>query len=202
MFSKILRLIREKRLARSKDIAARLRQGSFRIGIRTKMSLSSVEFSAQSPILIGDECNIRARLVCRLGESSIKVGNHCFLGSGTVLLAAKQIQIGDHVLIGGNCYITDNDGHALDPELRVNDVSDSVLGRKNWVHVGMGAVLIGDHVWIAPNCIILKGVTIGRGAVIAAGSVVTRDIPEMMLAAGNPARPIKPVTTKPTSPEE
>lgn len=132
-----------------------------------------------------------------MDDTTIEIGSRCFIATGTTVLASKYISIGSDVLIGENCYITDNDGHAIDPALRSQDVLNSFHGVKNWKHIQMAPVVIGDNVWIAPRCIILKGVNIGRGSVIAAGSVVTRDIPEMTLAGGNPARVIKSIINQP-----
>ncbi|MCC6483663.1 MAG: hypothetical protein IT209_02355 [Armatimonadetes bacterium] len=66
-------------------------------------------------------------------------------------------------------------------------------GRKDWSHVKMAPVRICDKAWIGARAIILKGVTIGEGAVIGAGSVVTKDVPAWCVAAGNPARVIRQV---------
>jgi acetyltransferase-like isoleucine patch superfamily enzyme len=64
---------------------------------------------------------------------------------------------------------------------------------KDWSHVKTGKITIKDKAWIGFNCIILKGVTIGEGAVIAAGSVVLKDIPDWTVAGGNPAQVIREI---------
>lgn len=101
--------------------------------------------------------------------------------TSTTLSAATAIDIGKRVLIGAGCLITDSDHHVVRP-------SRSQSRR----HLGLprptpkDRVLIEDDVFIGARTIVLKGVQIGRGAVIGAGSVVTRDVPPFAIAAGNP----------------
>jgi acetyltransferase-like isoleucine patch superfamily enzyme len=95
-----------------------------------------------------------------------------------VLAAAESIVLGDRVVCGANVTITDTDWHGVRPEDR-RDAAKSA------------PVEIGSDVWMGLNALVLKGVRIGRGSVIAAGSVVTRDVPEGVIAAGNPAIVVK-----------
>jgi acetyltransferase-like isoleucine patch superfamily enzyme len=88
------------------------------------------------------------------------------------------VTIGDNVAVGTNSTIVDTDFHPVDPRLR----------RENPAKAKTAPVVIEDDVFIGMNCLILKGVTIGRGGVIGAGSVVTKSVPPGMLAVGNPAR--------------
>ncbi len=103
--------------------------------------------------------------------------------SGTTISCSKAITIGNNVMIGSGCLITDNDAHPLNAEKRRNVY--------NYKDVATLPVVIDDDVFIGTRSIILKGVTIGRGAVIGAGSVVTKDVPPFTIVAGNPAREIK-----------
>ncbi|WP_306601915.1 acyltransferase [Geothrix sp. 21YS21S-2] len=101
---------------------------------------------------------------------------------GTCIHACLSVTIGDHCLIAANCQIIDSSGHLLsfpDVENRINTRSDPK------------PVVIEDHVWIGAGSVILPGVTIGRGSVLAAGSVVVKDIPPMVVAGGNPAKVIR-----------
>lgn len=105
---------------------------------------------------------------------TIEIGNGSYIGDRTEIHAGKSVRIGSGVNIAWDCNILDRDYHAFE--------SDSEVIKE---------VVIEDKVWIGARCIVLKGVTIGKGAVIAAGSVVTRSIPSGCLAAGNPAKVIK-----------
>lgn len=108
------------------------------------------------------------------------IGDHTRVWDATRIMAHKSITIGKDCAISWNCTILDCDLHHM-----------SFDGES--FEPNSAPIVIEDHVWIGCNVTILKGVTIGTGAVIAAGSVVIRDIPAHTLAAGVPARPIKPV---------
>lgn len=139
-----------------------------------------------SSLVIGERCIFRSAVwsnqvgvdrPCQL--STLRPGAHLVVGyncgfSGTVLAAAESIVLGDRVVCGANVTIMDTDWHAVRSEKRRGAAKSA-------------PVEIGSDVWIGLNALVLKGVRIGRGSVIAAGSVVTRDIPEGVIAAGNPA---------------
>jgi acetyltransferase-like isoleucine patch superfamily enzyme len=117
----------------------------------------------------------------RSSDAVIQIGSDCGM-TGATIVAANSIRIGDRVLIGANVTIVDTDFHALSGDARRQGCPP--LSKP---------VMIEDDVFIGMNCIILKGVTIGHGSVIGAGSVVVNDIPPNMIAAGNPARLIRSV---------
>lgn len=102
--------------------------------------------------------------------------------SCSVVHAARSIRIGKNVNIGAGCTIVDSDFHPVDlAARRLHEVEK----------IASAAVVIEDDVWLGANVMVLKGVTVGAGSVIAAGSVVSRSIPPGVLAAGVPARVIK-----------
>ena len=107
--------------------------------------------------------------------AQIKIGNNCGF-SGTVIGAAKSIIIGNNIKCGANTLITDTDWH-----------SDDVRSGKD------AQVIIGDNVWLGYGVKVLKGVSIGENSLIGAGSIVTRDIPSNVIAAGNPCRIIRKI---------
>jgi galactoside O-acetyltransferase len=88
----------------------------------------------------------------------------------------------------------DHDSHAVQFENRRHDVRDWMRGTKDWTSVVRRPVRIDNKAWVGARTIVLKGVTIGEGAIIGAGSVVTGDVPPWTLAAGNPARIIRSLT--------
>lgn len=96
--------------------------------------------------------------------------------SGSTLCASTKIQVGNDVLIGTGCLIADTDAHPINPDKR----SDGTAALK-------APVVIEDSVFIGARCIILKGVHIGKGSVIGAGSVIAKNIAEYAVAVGNPA---------------
>jgi len=114
-------------------------------------------------------------LSTRRADATIEVGEDCGF-TGTTLVAADRIAIGDRVLVGGNASIVDFDFHPLTPE-----------GRAEAINAGAAApIVIEDDVFVGMEALILKGVTIGEGAVVGAGAVVTQDVPPRTVVAGNP----------------
>ncbi|MFG3591844.1 acyltransferase [Bradyrhizobium sp. RDI18] len=93
--------------------------------------------------------------------------------------------------------IVDHDSHSVDWIDRRNDVREWSAGRKDWKKIAHAPVVVSNRAWIGFNVSVLKGVTIGEGAAIGACSVVTRDIPPYTLAAGNPARVIRTLSSPP-----
>ncbi|QTE47088.1 hypothetical protein J3L21_19740 [Mucilaginibacter rubeus] len=105
-----------------------------------------------------------------------------------------MITIGDHVLISHNVHIVDTNSHEVQHDERAESFMKTVKNGGNYLVKGSvqtAPIIIEDHVWINFNVIILKGVTIGTGAIIAAGSVVTKDVAPFTLVGGNPAKFIK-----------
>lgn len=118
--------------------------------------------------------------------SHLTIGNH-FSASGITICCANKIEIGNRVMLGASVIIADTDFHSLKPELR--------FSRNDLENAKSSPVIIEDDVFIGMNAIILKGVKIGRGAIIAAGAVVTKDVKERTIVGGNPAKIIRPENT-------
>ena len=131
-----------------------------------------------------------------IGEQGrITIGDYCYF-TNAVLLCELELRIGNYVVIGWNATITDTDFHPLSPAERVADaIACSPLGKgRPRPEVAKKPIIIEDDVWIGPNATILKGVCVGRGAFIEAGSVVTRDVAPRARVLGNPAQVIGEVT--------
>lgn len=142
-------------------------------------------------ISIGADSTVTARFICNLPNSEIHVGERCFLGSNTLIDCVEKITIGHDVLIAQETVIMDHNSHSVFFKERINDVVDWRKGIKNWNVVSHSPVFIGDHCWIGLRAIITKGVKLGRGCVVAAGSVVTKSFAENSMIGGNPARLIR-----------
>ncbi len=150
--------------------------------------------SPMTKIRIGDRCTFRSSFTSNLvginrpclittwyNEAVIEIGNKVGM-SGTVIGAAKSIKIEDDVMCGGNVFITDFDWHPVHPARRHE------RAKAQPTH-------IGKNVWVGMNSVVLKGVSIGENSVIAANSVVTRDIPPNVIAGGNPCKVLKEFDT-------
>lgn len=150
-------------------------------------------------LTIGKNCIIHGTFVFESKEGKIEIGNHSYIGAST-LICKSSISIGDNVTIAWGCTIYDHDSHSLDyldrrkdidDELRDIRNGDSIILNKDWSKVKSEPIRICDDSWIGMNSIILKGVTIGEGAIVGAGSLVTKDVPAWTVVAGNPARVVK-----------
>lgn len=121
---------------------------------------------------VGEIPYVEPNLFCGFGIN-IEVGDYFFANNNCVFVDPGKITFGKHVFIGPNCaFYTAN--HPLDASIR-NQKLETALPIK-----------VGDNVWIGGSTTVLPGVTIGNNVVIGAGSVVTKDIPDGMLAYGNP----------------
>jgi acetyltransferase-like isoleucine patch superfamily enzyme len=125
----------------------------------------------------------------------ITIGEWCYVGENTRIWSASTVKIGNRVLISHDVNIHDTNSHSLDPvERHEHFVAISTVGHPEVVpNLQSAPVIIEDDVWIGCNSVILKGVTLGEASIIAAGSVVTKDVPKRTLVAGNPARIIREV---------
>ncbi len=132
----------------------------------------------------------------KTGNCRVTLGNNVAFRRGVLLAGHGELRIGDGTAINDRCTLTCYDqihigrDVMLAPNVMVLDVShrhdagDAPMAQQGHNHA---PVHIGDDVWIGAHCIVTQGVTIGRGAIVAANSVVTGDIPEYAIAAGSPA---------------
>ncbi|MBK9578055.1 MAG: asparagine synthase (glutamine-hydrolyzing) [Fibrobacterota bacterium] len=157
----------------------------------SKTNPGAVQWQPGCSVTVGEKCDVQAMTVCfDKPGAHVKIGDRTFIGR-SMLVAADGIEVGSDVLVAWGCTFADHDSHSLDFEERKSDVENWLVGKKDWTHVRHAPVHIGDKAWIGFNSVILKGVTIGEGAVVAAGSVVTKDVEPWTLVAGNPARFVK-----------
>lgn len=141
-----------------------------------------------STIRIGNKCQFRSKSNSNLiginrpcivstltPKAIIEIGNECGF-SGTVIGSFDSIKIGNNVKCGANTLITDSDWH--NDDIRVGDASP---------------IVIANNVWLGEGVKVLKGVKIGENSIIGAGSIVVKDVPANVIAAGNPCRVIKEI---------
>ena len=128
---------------------------------------------------IGDDIWIEPPVNMAYGKN-VHIGNHFYSNFNLVIVDDIDVYIGEHVMIAPNVTITPT-GHPIDTDLRRPGTQFSI------------PVRIGNNVWIGSNAVILPGVTIGDNSVIGAGSVVTSDIPENVVAVGNPCHILREI---------
>lgn len=141
-------------------------------------------------IIFGDFCNCSVNIFLN-SKGSIKVGDYVYMNSVSMRID-HNLEIGSHCLFGPNVTIWDTKSHPLSPELRHGQCEHiAKVGKIDSYEAGGGDITIGNDVWVGMNSMILGGVSIGNGAVVAAGSIVTKNVPDRVLVGGCPARFIK-----------
>lgn len=141
---------------------------------------------------IQDYCHIAGHIA--VGESGkFKIGDHSFIGKGSRIWVKDNISIGSYVFISHLVDIHDSDSHSLSWRNRRLEAISRLEKNCSFEseEIENSPVTIEDDVWIGFKSSILKGVHIGKGAIIGAGSVVTKNVPSYTLVAGNPATIIK-----------
>ena len=150
-------------------------------------------------VTIGNDTILNCKINFESPEGEVFIGNNTFIGASSLICRSK-IEIGDNVFIAWGVYLYDHDSHSVDFKEREFDMAKTLedyrsgrnlLHSKDWSVVNSKPIKICSKVWIGMNSTILKGVTVGEGAVIAAGSVVTKDVPAWSVVAGNPAKVVK-----------
>jgi acetyltransferase-like isoleucine patch superfamily enzyme len=156
------------------------------------MNFTRIRGSKQCTLEVGKESFVLG--FCRFEKpgAKISIGEQTFIGKSD-LISASNIHIGNNVLISWGVTIVDHNSHNISYSERTEDILDWRNGKKDWSNVIYKPVHICDKVWIGFNSIILKGVTIGEGAIVGAGSVVTKDVAAWTIVGGNPAKVIREI---------
>jgi acetyltransferase-like isoleucine patch superfamily enzyme len=166
-----------------------LLSGEIEVTIRANL----FNHGSKANVKLGKHVVIDGTLEC-YERGMLLVGDYSFVGRARIF-AAHKVDIGIGVLISDNVIILDSDLHSLSASKRFAEAVAWSKGKFPNVYDGIPGepVIISDHVWIGANSVILKGVTIGEGAIVGAGSVVTKDVPPYTIVAGNPARIIREI---------
>lgn len=150
---------------------------------------------------IGNDSVLDCKIIFESENGEVVIGDKCYVGSSTIICRSK-IVLGSNVMVAMGSIFYDHDSHSLNYLDRQDDIQQQLddyrngrffIENKSWKNVNYSPIKINDNVWIGINCIILKGVTIGEGAIVGAGSVVTRDVAPWNIVAGNPAKVIKEI---------
>jgi acetyltransferase-like isoleucine patch superfamily enzyme len=154
-------------------------------------SLDRLVYKKGSIVDIKQDTQVPGQLIFDRENAKISIGQRSFINA--IVIAAQEIQIGDDVMISWGATIVDHNSHAIAFSQRANDITEWRKGNKDWSNVVCRPVHISNKVWIGFNAIILKGVHIGEGAIVGAGSVVTKDVAPWTIVGGNPAKLIRAI---------
>ena len=144
-------------------------------------------------IKIGNHCEIAGSLISQ-DDGRITIGDCTMIRENSIIGSICNITIGSYVIISNNIHIYDNNNHPTDPAARKEMCKQDFHGDCwRWKYSEYAPVVIKDNVWIGERSTILKGVTIGEGAIVASNSVVTKDVPPYSIVAGNPAKVVKKI---------
>jgi galactoside O-acetyltransferase len=141
-------------------------------------------------IRIGEDNDLGGLWLIHEPDAEIQMGSRIELTEGCDLDVVESLTLGDDVFIAAQVYIADHDSHHPDWTHRSKDHYARREGRKDWSVVPHAPIRIEDKAWIGRRAMVLKGVTIGTGAIVAAGAVVTKSVDPWTVVAGVPAQPI------------
>jgi galactoside O-acetyltransferase len=146
-----------------------------------------------SKLYVADHSVLLCTIVFEGNSGELRVGSRTYIGA-SVLICTNEIVIGNDVLIAWGCTIIDHNSHSIYWDERRDDVARYLSkSKQDWSTIGSAKIAINDKAWVGFNSTIMKGVTIGEGAVVAAGSVVVKDVPPYCVVGGNPARVVKEI---------
>jgi acetyltransferase-like isoleucine patch superfamily enzyme len=186
-----------------KAVGGNLKIGNSHLFHKFRLSIFKKEVN-KIYLRIGDDTMLECKVIFESGAGEVIIGNRVFIGE-SFLICRSKIIIEDNVFMAWGSYVYDHDSHSLDFRDREDDITQQLLDyragemfthNKNWNIVNSKPIKICKNAWIGMNCHILKGVTIGEGAIVGAGSVVTKDVAPWTIVAGNPAKYIKDVPNK------
>ncbi len=187
-FSKIENLLNERKLAAFKTLC--------NLNHKSKLYPEAKIINSQNNpelITIGANTHIRGELLIFKHNGSIHIGDNSYVGHNTNIRSANKISIGNNVLISHNCNIIDTNSHEINHLERAETYKKILkygLPDKEY-NAESAPIIIDDYAWLSFNVSILKGVKIGKGAIVGASSVVTKDVEPFTFVTGNPAKLIK-----------
>ncbi len=155
-------------------------------------------------VYVGEDCVLECKIYFETQDGNVKFGNNVYVGNSTII-CRSNVTFEDNIFVAWGCCFYDHDSHSLSYLERRNDLTRQIddlrngrnfIASKDWSVVSTKPIHICSDAWIGMNVIVLKGVRIGKGAVVAAGSVVTKDVPDWTVVAGNPAKVVKHLEIK------
>lgn len=169
---------------------------NYRQGERTRIDLSRVLVGKTDAgsVCLGDYVICAGELYSFLGQGKISIGDCSYVGLNTRIWSLTTVTVGQRVLIAHDVFIVDNLTHPLDAKSRHRQyMAKHGFPFPDALELDGQPITIEDDVWVGAGAIVLRGVCIGAGSVVAAGSVVTKSVPRGVIVAGNPASVVKEI---------
>jgi acetyltransferase-like isoleucine patch superfamily enzyme/SAM-dependent methyltransferase len=149
-------------------------------------------------VKVGEQSHVGGTFVFERGLGTITIGDRSSIGGGCKFICSQEngISIGNNVMLSWDCTLMDSNAHSLDPDIRANDAYDWKCGVesgrigafKDWSQVDSAPIVIEDKAWLGFEVAVMKGVTIGEGAVVGSRSLVAKDVAAFCVYAGTPAK--------------
>lgn len=158
----------------------------------TPFSVISLEDGAKKENVVIEDGVWAEGKICVQNEGKVRLCEHCKIATTTIIMCSNSVTIGAYTAIAEQTTICDNNNHPISPafrkKMRLTPVGDQM---RMWKYSSSAPIVIGENCWIGSHVRICKGVTIGDNSVVAACSVVTKDVPANCIVAGNPAKVVK-----------
>ena len=143
-------------------------------------------------IVVGSHTHVLGDLSTFAHGGEIRIGKWCYIGEGSRIWSAASIELGDRVLVAHSVNIFDSLTHPIQAAARHAQVKTIFeVGHPLSLSLDESPVRIRDDAWIGAGAMVLRGVTVGQGGIVAAGAVVTKDVPSFTIVAGNPAAVVR-----------
>lgn len=193
-----LQLSKLKQKIEKERILQRIRKSATLTGKRYNLNKTCQvllsDSSSKDDIILGEYVTLYGTIQSQHGGKVI-MGSYTRLGLGSIIRSVEKVVIGDYTAIADRVVISDNGNHPIDPAFRRKMKEDALDGdMRLWKYSVHSQVVIGENVWIGEGARIHHGVHIGDNSIIAAGAIVTKDVPANCIAAGIPAKVIKQIS--------
>ncbi len=166
-----------------------MRGKNYRIGPSASVVL--IDGSNKNDIILGDFVDVYGQLYSQT-HGKIIVGSYVRIGRGVQIRSGRLVEIGNNSIISANVIISDNNNHPLSVQFRkVRSLMPPSSEMHLWKWSTINPIVIKENVWVGENARICKGVTVGKNSIVAASAIVTKDVPDNCIVAGNPARIVR-----------
>ncbi len=166
-------------------------------GVRLGLHARLLTPDGERRVRIGANAVIRGVIRCE-GEGRCEIGPEVYVGDGAIISSWTNVEIGEGTLLAHGAQVFDNDTHPIDAAgRRAHFRAILKLGPRGEAIVGARPVRIGRDCWLGFGAAVMKGVTLGEEAIVAAGAVVTSDVRPRTIVAGNPARMVRRLGAEP-----